>query len=1576
MADPSLQKMLEGALADAMCEVLALESHEVDPEENLSEYGFDSITLTELAGAIVRRFPFMTLGQSTFLERPTLSQVAAFLATKYGSALLESSDAPAPVRESRTDVGDRDIAIIGMAGRFPGAESVADLWKTLVQEQSTFSRVPPERWAWRDYFGDPEQGDGKTDCCYGAFLDDVARFDAGHFGISPAEAELLDPQHRLLLEVAWETLENAGYCKSALQKRRVGVFVGVEKQEYKELLNASRFALDPQTNTGNTHSVLVNRVSHFFDWRGPSVAVDTACSSSMTAIAQACDALRSGGAELAVAGGINLLLTPWIFVVNRKLRMLTNEAVMRPFDRKASGHLNGEGVALILLKRRSKAIADGDIIYGVIRGIAARHGGRGVFLTAPNPAGHRAVIEEALSDAGLSPGDIDYVEAQGTADHEGDRVELKTYQAVFGGARTRPVMIGTSKGNVGHLGAASGVAAIIKTVLSFRNHTLPRVPHLEQVNWTEDDGALQCECVSRTQDWPSRSTGSLPIPRRAAVHNFGYGGVNAHAILEEYPARLACEADAGPHVIALSARTQEQLTRSAENLLAFLRDREYQHYGVTEPRLSALAYTLQVGREPMEYRLAMVVSDLADLTSKLTAWCRGASAAALVFSGRAHRLGTDTRHGALAGLDAAALAQTWVAGDDVAWAELHGEITPERMPLPTYPFARDRYWIPQESAAAAAPRIERGDAGSGDVELLVMHDIKQHVGSLLKIAPPQLEEHRNFVDSGFTSLTLAQLARNLSSWLGIDVRPPALFSHPSIHQLSAHLVSSHRPALQAFYKLPSDTPKTPPQTRTSMPRKVPAVPGPDDPIAVIGMSGRFPGADSVDALWSILAAGTSVISEIPSDRWDWRPYYRGPGDAANGIATNRGGFMTGVGEFDPLFFDLSPREAELIDPRQRLLLQEAWRAFEDAGYAGRRLRGSSCGVFVGVEEGDYEKRTGDDGLLTGNHNGILASRIGYYLDLQGPSLSINAACSSGLVAVHLACQSLQRGETNMALAGAVHLLLSPRVHQQLTRLGMLSESGQGFAFDERADGIVPGEAVAALVLKRLSVAIEDGDHIRGVIRGCGLNYKGKTNGVTAPSGLSQRRLIEETYRKCGVTADDIDYVAAHGTGTKMGDPVEVEALTEAFRATTSRTGYCALGSVTPNLGHTFAVSGIVGLIAVLLGMKHNTIPALASYEKGNDSVSLPGSPFYVPTTAVPWMPHPSGKRRAAVSAFGISGTNAHVVLEEYPVPVPPDSAITAAEPGARSVIVPLSARQEDRLREYAGRLLAQLKQDRTRRIGESRLADLAYTLQTGREAMDYRAAFVVKDIRELVDGLEALLDDRADVNCHRGRAQKELAIIQAIGSDEDMQETIRRWMDHGKLRNAAALWAIGADIDWERFRSGDERRIPLPSYPFARRVCWAHAPKAQPPPSRAEMPASEGASASRVELTPQAIERDVTRHVCEALRLEEGEIETRKAFVEMGLNSVIGVELVSRLNGHYGLNLRATRLYDYANIVQLAKSIHQELAGRQGAAVDPDPTGSIEDRVRDVLRQLAADALTLDAAEELIDDRLSSVTLS
>jgi polyketide synthase PksN len=405
------------------------------------------------------------------------------------------------------------------------------------------------------------------------------------------------------------------------------------------------------------------------------------------------------------------------------------------------------------------------------------------------------------------------------------------------------------------------------------------------------------------------------------------------------------------------------------------------------------------------------------------------------------------------------------------------------------------------------------------------------------------------------------------------------------------------------------------------PLAVPASdPGVPEPIAIIGMSGRFPKARTVDELWRILAAGETAVEEIPSDRFDWRKYYGDAQKEADKTDCIWGGFVPGVGEFDPLFFEISPREAELMDPRQRLLLMEAWRALEDAGYGATHLNRSRIGMFVGAEQGDYQLLLPRDGNLsiTANHDGVLAARLAYVLNMGGPAMAINTACSSGLVALHQACASLRNGECDTALAAGVNLLLTPQAFVAASQAGMLSKDGKCHAFDRNANGMVPAEAVVVVVLKPLAQAEADGDQIHAVIRGSGINYDGKTNGITAPSGASQASLLRAVYDRCRVKPDEIGYIVTHGTGTRLGDPVEVNGLSEAFKSYTQRQGFCALTSSKTNLGHALAASGLVSLVGLVQSLRHETIPASLHCEEANDYIDWAASPFYVNTASRSW----------------------------------------------------------------------------------------------------------------------------------------------------------------------------------------------------------------------------------------------------------------------------------------------------------------------------------------------------------------------
>lgn len=424
-------------------------------------------------------------------------------------------------------------------------------------------------------------------------------------------------------------------------------------------------------------------------------------------------------------------------------------------------------------------------------------------------------------------------------------------------------------------------------------------------------------------------------------------------------------------------------------------------------------------------------------------------------------------------------------------------------------------------------------------------------------------------------------------------------------------------------------------------------------IAIIGISGRFPDAKNTREFWKNLRDGVCSIREVPKERYDLEPYYDPDPKAKNKTYCTVAGMLSNIDEFDPLFFNISPKEAAVIEPQQRIFLEEAWKALEDAGCSEEDLKNSRCGVFVGCAPSDYAQNLEQHDMLKtaegfiGTSSSILASRISYFLNLKGPSMSIDTACSSSLVAIHEACTSIWNGDCDMAISGGIRLMISPDIIIQSSQMEILSPTGICRPFDNAADGTVLSEGAAVLVLKPLSRAKEDKDYIYGVIQGSGVNQDGKTNGITAPSVISQTNLEKDVYRKFSINPENITYVETHGTGTKLGDPIEVKALTEAFQTFTAKQNYCALGSVKANIGHTTMAAGAVSVIKVLLAMKNKKIPPLISYQELNENIKLSQSPFYINQELINWDVPEGIPRTAAISAFGFSGTNCHMVIREY-----------------------------------------------------------------------------------------------------------------------------------------------------------------------------------------------------------------------------------------------------------------------------------------------------------------------------------------
>ncbi|MER7673747.1 SDR family NAD(P)-dependent oxidoreductase [Kitasatospora sp. NPDC096128] len=621
---------------------------------------------------------------------------------------------------------------------------------------------------------------------------------------------------------------------------------------------------------------------------------------------------------------------------------------------------------------------------------------------------------------------------------------------------------------------------------------------------------------------------------------------------------------------------------------------------------------------------------------------------------------------------------------------------------------------------------------------------------------------------GLDSLLATAVAADLEAAYGLRLSPGEVLEHPDCRSLAAYVAGQAAAAGvvadaadaadAAAAGVVADAADA--ADGADEPAGEPGLASPD--VAVIGFALALPGARDEAALWSLLADAGTALGPAPAHRWN---------GSAPARAGDVGGFLDNVEEFDARFFDFFPKQAEVLDPQARWLLRTTWEALESAGLPPRGLD-RDTGVFVGASYQHYREYNlapeldAHSGL--GNHNAFLANRLSHFLDLRGPSMTIDTLCSSSLVALHTAVRSLRAGECAQAVVAGVRVGLSPLHYTAMTNLRALSPTGRVRAFDADADGLVPGEGVVTVVLKPLTAALRDGDRIRGVIRGTAVNHGGRTSGLTVPSGSGQEDVVAAALREAGVSPESIGLVEAHGTGTRLGDPIEVDGLTRAWRRHTDRAQFCALGSVKPNIGHLEPAAGLAGLVKVLLAMEHRTIPPSLSVRRPNDMVQFESSPFYLADRAFGW-PRGEQARRAAVSSFGMGGVNAHVIVEEAPaLPVRPPLA-----PGSR--VLRVTAADENTVRILAAAYAERFETVRD----EWETADLCRTANTGRSPQEWQAAVHGRDAVELATALRAVAAGRVPV----GRAEHS-----------------------------------GNDADWPVLPGA--RTTELPTYPFAPDTHW------------------------------------------------------------------------------------------------------------------------------------------------------------
>src|SRR6202158_5506673 len=516
-------------------------------------------------------------------------------------------------------------------------------------------------------------------------------------------------------------------------------------------------------------------------------------------------------------------------------------------------------------------------------------------------------------------------------------------------------------------------------------------------------------------------------------------------------------------------------------------------------------------------------------------------------------------------------------------------------------------------------RDERRSSDSPPAEVISGWMVAR-LSELLGIAPHEIDVREPFASYGLGSTELVSLSGELAEWLGRQLSPELTYEYPTIEILARHLGEPAGPSRSPTWLA----------TRSSSNTQV----GQDqvaqnEPIAIVGIGCRFPGAKDPLGFWQLLRDGVDAITEVPTERFSLDTFYDPDPQAPGKMSTRWGGFLEQVDQFDPHFFGISPREAARMDPQQRLLLEVAWEALEDAGQVRERLAGSQTGVFIGISNNDYGRiQFSDPSLIdayagTGNALSIAANRLSYLNDFRGPSIAIDTACSSSLVAVHLACRSLWTGESTLALAGGVNLILSPAISINFSKAGVMAPDGRCKTFDAQANGYVRSEGAGLVVLKPLAQAIADADPIYAVIRGRAINQDGRSNGLMAPNPLAQEAVLREAYRHARVSPGDVQCVEAHGTGTLLGVPIEVKALGAVLGIDRPTGRPCVLGAVKTNIGHLEAAAGIAGLIKVALALEHREIPPNLHFEEPNPHIPFDHLPLRVQTTLDPWPAEPT-----------------------------------------------------------------------------------------------------------------------------------------------------------------------------------------------------------------------------------------------------------------------------------------------------------------------------------------------------------------
>lgn len=989
--------------------------------------------------------------------------------------------------------------------------------------------------------------------------------------------------------------------------------------------------------------------------------------------------------------------------------------------------------------------------------------------------------------------------------------------------------------------------------------------------------------------------------------------------------------------------------------------------------LDDLEYTLQVGREHMQQRLSIIAEDKDSLMDALTQYINGNTDGRFVREGNIEDfadkfdaiLHSDLiehqREKLVEEWNVEQISELWIVGGALDFSAYYETHKRQRISLPTYPFEKMRCWVTAETPGTPLVVDDGGvvehtnqipektlqhgveakpfdkSGVSKPANKITVAEINQYTveflidvfATVLKISKEHLSVNTDFENYGLDSIYVKSINQYLEGIFG-TLPATLLFTYKNMKTLANYFVTNHRKTLILMMTRESNVEEMQQET-THMPMEIQetvkekevidSLVGCDE-VAIIGISGRMPQSTDLEDFFEQLKAGKDFITEIPKERWNYEEYPE--------IKGHYGSFLTDVDKFDPQFFNISPMAAKFMDPQERIMIQNVWSCLEDAGYTPKNMENKedeedtrgSVSVYIGTTFNEYGLYGAQDhvkgiNLPLNSQIYSMANRISYLFNFGGPSLTVDTACSSSLYAVHLACESIRSGECNMAIAGGINLSLHPSKYVTLNWGGFLAEDGHCRTFGEGGTGYVPGEGCAAVLLKPLQQAKADGDHIYGIIKGSAVNHGGKTYGYSVPNPTAQAQVIKKALKKAKVDPRTISYVEAHGTGTSLGDPIEIQALTEAYGSYTYDKQYCAIGSVKSNIGHLEAAAGISELVKVILQMKHKTlVPSRLNADCINKNLHFEDTPFYVQLEEQPWRRQVIGsqnqecKRRAGISAFGVGGVNVHMIVEEY------EMENEQRETVAGDVLIPISSKTETNLRNYIEKYIEWIDSAYEKGSTLPNLQDVSFTLMTGRIQLPYRVCFIANDYKELKKSMEQYLEQKDGEQIFKGTAYT----CDEQGKPQPNEELIQ-----------IALQWVDGQISLENVKLNDRgRRTSLPTYPFVKETYWMYSREeefegktiVQQEVKEQEEPILKKLGQAYESERMQLIINHIQHIFADLLGFTEGRIpDINEGYFSLGLESVATREAYSILEERFHVELNDQVFFNYPSICKTAEYI-------------------------------------------------------